>query len=149
MAVVSLVVFITTIYVLVFRILAENLGYRPPALPVHLLLNPKSEKNDDTNHRQDNLLTIFLVDGLRADVLEEELEAGHLPALQRLADGGCRVRNVMAAFPSITGYAYWPLLTGMDATRSGHLGTRYFDRRRRRQNIVGAEESLWPRGCPI
>ena len=110
-----------TSYVLVFRILAESQGYRPPNIPIHIL-------NQDPNTDQE-LLTVFLIDGLRADIFEEELAAGNLPAMQKLAERGCRVRNVMTTFPSITGYAYWPLLTGIDATRSGHLGTRYFDRR--------------------
>lgn len=57
------------------------------------------------------------------------MQAGNLPAMQALSEKGCRVRSVMSSFPSIIGYAYWPLLTGIDATWSGHLGTRYFDRR--------------------
>jgi predicted AlkP superfamily pyrophosphatase or phosphodiesterase len=103
---------------LVFRFLADEFGYRPPKVPSRF----SQQENTD-------LLTVFLIDGLRADVFEEELEAGNLPSLSKLAGSGCRVNSVMTVFPSITGYAYWPLQTGIDATRSGHLGTRYFDRR--------------------
>ena len=118
------ILFLVTSYILVFELLARSQGYRPPTIPNHLVKNRDQKSNNNTD-----LLTVFLIDGLRADVFEEELEAGNLPAMQALAESGCWVRSVMATFPSITGYAYWPLLTGIDATRSGHLGTRYFDRR--------------------
>jgi len=100
--------------------LGKSQGYIPPEIPIHVLNDPNPDQS---------LLTVFLIDGLRADIFEDELTAGNLPAIQALATNGCRVRSVMSSFPSITGYAYWPLLTGMDATRSGHLGTRTFDRR--------------------
>jgi len=116
--IVALLVLAVFVYVLVFDILAKEFGYRPSKVPPQLT---KEENNE--------LLTVFLIDGLRADIFEEELEAGNLPQMKDLANTGCRVKSVMATFPSITGYAYWPLLTGIDATRSGHLGTRYFDRR--------------------
>ena len=125
-----LVLLCYSLYILVFRVLAESQGYRPPALPLQILKQQtQASHSSSSSNGNDNLLTVFLIDGLRADILEQELEAGNLPAIQRLAENGCRIRNVMATFPSITGYAYWPLLTGIDATRSGHLGTRYFDRR--------------------
>lgn len=93
--------------------LAFMLGYQPPKIP------------SNSTHDKGPMLTVFLVDGLRADILQHE----ELPNMERLAARGCCVVQAPATFPTITGYAYWPLLTGIDGTRSGHLGTRYFDRR--------------------
>lgn len=75
-------------------------------------------------------LTIFMVDGLSQAVFEEELAKGNLPNLRALIDEGAYVEDGVAAFPSMTGYGYYPFLTGVDAAESGVLGLRWFDRSR-------------------
>ena len=54
---------------------------------------------------------LILVDGLRPDVLESELEAARLPNLARLTERGARTRAV-SVFPTTTSVAYLPFLTG-------------------------------------
>src|SRR5687768_3160151 len=86
------------------------------------------------------LLTVFLVDGLTQEVFDRELAAGRLPHMKGLVDQGLRVENGVAAFPSMTGYGFWPFLTGDDAATSGVLGLRWLDRQRQDgafRNYVG------------
>lgn len=86
------------------------------------------------------LLTIFLIDGLSQTHYEALARAGRLPHLGRLAAEGTSVANGISAFPSMTGYGFYPFLTGRDATGSGLLGLRWFDRTRTRgqiRNYVG------------
>ena len=73
-------------------------------------------------------LTVFLVDGLSQSVFEEELAAGRLPNVARLIREGTYIEHGIGAFPSMTGYGFYPFLTGVDAVRSGVLGYRWFDR---------------------
>ncbi len=80
-------------------------------------------------------LTIFLIDGLSQEVFRHELAAGHLPEMQRLIDQGTYVEDGVTAFPSMTGYAFYPVLTGHDAVDSGVLGLRWFDRAAPRGNL--------------
>ena len=79
---------------------------------------------------QEPYMTIFLLDGLSQAPFERELAAGHLPHIASLISEGTYVKNGIAAFPSMTGYGFYPLITGRDAARSGVLGLRWFDRRR-------------------
>lgn len=72
-------------------------------------------------------LTIVLIDGLSEAIFERELAAGRLPALQRLIDEGRYVPHGIASFPSMTGFGFYPFLTGHDAAASGVLGLRWFD----------------------
>jgi predicted AlkP superfamily pyrophosphatase or phosphodiesterase len=86
------------------------------------------------------LLTIFLIDGLSQPHFETLERAGRLPNLSRLKAEGAYVRGGISAFPSMTGYGFYPFLTGRDASTSGLLGLRWFDRRRSRgqiRNYVG------------
>lgn len=85
-------------------------------------------------------LTIFMVDGLSLAIFQKELAAGSLPNIRRLIDEGTYARHGIVAFPSMTGYGFYPFLTGRDATESGVLGLRWFDRSRDRgvfRNYVG------------
>jgi hypothetical protein len=90
-------------------------------------------------------LTVLLIDGLHAGIHAEEMAAGRLPELRRLAAQGVTIRRGIGAFPSMTGVAYYPFLTGDDAARSGIAGLRWFDRARARglfRNYVGRSHSL-------
>jgi predicted AlkP superfamily pyrophosphatase or phosphodiesterase len=73
-------------------------------------------------------LTIFLIDGLSRSVFRNELRAGRLPNLEKMISEGAYIENGISAFPSMTGFGFYPFLTGRDATRSHVLGLRWFDR---------------------
>ena len=73
---------------------------------------------------------ILLADGVRPDTLGAAIDAGALPALERLrADGG--LFPVSSVFPSVTGPAYVPFLMGRHPGAVGLPGIRWFDRGRR------------------
>jgi hypothetical protein len=82
----------------------------------------------DTAPGHPPFLTIFLVDGLSQSVFQNELRAGRLPNLEKMISEGAYIENGISAFPSMTGYGFYPFLTGRDATRSHVLGLRWFDR---------------------
>ncbi|HET8650461.1 MAG TPA: alkaline phosphatase family protein [Gemmatimonadales bacterium] len=72
---------------------------------------------------------LLLVDGLRPDVAEAELNAGRLPQLSRLvATGG--ITRAVTAFPSTTSVAYLPFLTGCTPGRCNIPSIRWLDRTR-------------------
>lgn len=74
-------------------------------------------------------LLLVVADGVRPDVLQEEVAAGHTPALATLvARGG--FHEVSASFPSVTGPAYVPFLMGRHPARVGLPGLRWYDRAR-------------------
>ncbi len=77
-----------------------------------------------------NSCIIFLADGARADVTEEMLSAGKLPNIQKyVLEDGTYTRAV-TAFPSTTGPAYLPFLTGCFPGSCNLPGIRWFDRER-------------------
>jgi hypothetical protein len=74
-------------------------------------------------------LLLIIADGVRTDVLQQELNAGHVPALAALrAKGG--YFDVATCFPSVTGPGYVPFLTGRFPAAVGVPGLRWFDRTR-------------------
>lgn len=70
---------------------------------------------------------LLLVDGLRADVAEAELQAGRLPNLAKLTTSGGRSRAA-TVFPSTTSVAYLPFLTGCLPGRCNVPSIRWLDR---------------------
>ncbi|HYI00143.1 alkaline phosphatase family protein [Hyalangium sp.] len=80
-------------------------------------------------------LTYFLVDGLSQEVFQRELAAGNLPNMARLISEGLYVEDGIAAFPTMTGYGFYPFITGQDAVRSGVLGLRWFKREAKEGNF--------------
>jgi hypothetical protein len=70
---------------------------------------------------------LILVDGLRPDLAEAELAAGRLPGLARLVAAGGAGR-AMTAFPSTTGVAYLPFLTGCTPGGCNVPSIRWLDR---------------------
>jgi len=75
-------------------------------------------------------LLLIVADGVRPDVLAEEMALGRLPALHALADRG-GLHTVSSSFPSVTGPAYVPFLMGRHPASAGLPGLRWFDRERR------------------
>lgn len=71
---------------------------------------------------------LVLVDGLCPDVAERWLAQGSLPNLARMMEGGGHTRAV-TVFPSTTGVAYLPLLTGCSPGRADVPSIRWIDRR--------------------
>jgi hypothetical protein len=74
-------------------------------------------------------LLLLVADGVRPDVLAEEMAGAQLPALCALADRG-GLHTVSASFPSVTGPAYVPFLMGRHPASAGLPGLRWFDRQR-------------------
>lgn len=73
--------------------------------------------------------TIFyLVDGARYDMMKELLEAGELPNIQREILSQGTFRKATSCFPSTTGPAYLPHLTGCFPGTSDITGIRWFDK---------------------
>ncbi len=75
-------------------------------------------------------LTVFLVDGLVQDVFARELAGGRLPNIDTMVREGTVIENGISSFPSMTGYGFYPFITGEDAAASGILGLRWLDRGR-------------------
>lgn len=95
------------------------------------------EKPYEGNHSptQGKTVTIFLIDGLSKSIFNDLLKQEKLPHLQGLIQKSTFVEHGIGAFPSMTGYAFYPFITGVDATKSGILGLRWFDRRRNEGNL--------------
>ena len=72
-------------------------------------------------------LVLLMADGARPDTLGAAIDAGHLPALARLRDEGSS-HVVTTVFPSVTGPAYLPFLTGRHPGEAGVPGIRWWDR---------------------
>lgn len=74
-------------------------------------------------------LLVVVADGVRPDVLSEELDRGNLPAMARLCEKG-GLHTISTAFPSVTGPAYAPFVMGRHPASVGMPGLRWFDRAR-------------------
>ena len=74
-------------------------------------------------------LLLLVADGVRPDVLAEELAAGHLPHLAARAARGYS-GAVSSCFPSVTGPAYAPFMMGRFPAAVGLPGLRWYDRAR-------------------
>ncbi|MEP6691882.1 MAG: alkaline phosphatase family protein [Gemmatimonadaceae bacterium] len=83
-------------------------------------------------------VVVILADGLRADTLAAEMDAGAVPALARMRDEG-GLHTVSTVFPSVTGPAYAPFLMGRFPGAVGLPGLRWYDRARLRAS--------WPDYC--
>lgn len=70
----------------------------------------------------------FLVDGARADVMQELVESGELPFLRKYILDRGNYRKAVTSFPSTTGPAHVPFLTGCTPGSCNLPGIRWFDR---------------------
>jgi hypothetical protein len=73
---------------------------------------------------------ILVADGARPDTLSAAMDGGGAPQLAQLRREGA-FRTVTTAWPSVTGVAYAPFLTGRFPGPAGLPGLRWFDRARR------------------
>ncbi len=69
----------------------------------------------------------LLLDGARSDILSEELKKNNLPNLKKIIDEGSHNEGV-TVFPSTTGPAYIPFLTGTYPGPANMPGIRWFDK---------------------
>lgn len=98
------------------------------------------EPNQESDNAEGNTLTIVLIDGLSSSIFKEELEKGRLPVIKELIQKSLWVENGISAFPTMTGYGFYPFITGEDASESGIYGLRWFDKSRSKgqlRNYVG------------
>ena len=71
---------------------------------------------------------VILADGARRDVLRDEIKAGNLPNISRhLLESGSDI-DAVTSFPSTTGPAYLPFLTGCLPATCNVPGIRWFDK---------------------
>ena len=82
--------------------------------------------HDTTGGRR---LLLVIADGVRPDVLAEEIDAGRAPTLAALRARGS-AHAITSSFPSVTGPAYVPFLMGRHPARAGLPGLRWYDRSR-------------------
>ena len=75
-----------------------------------------------------NSCVLFLADGARPDVLEDLLRRGDLPNIASSIVEAGSYRRATTAFPSTTGPAYLPFLTGRFPGPCNLPGIRWFDR---------------------
>jgi len=78
------------------------------------------------------LRSVFiLVDGARADIFYDMLSKGLLPNIEKhVAKRGLVIKNAVTVFPSTTGSAHAPFLTGAFPGPLNIPGIRWFDRNR-------------------
>lgn len=101
---------------------------------------------------------MILADGARADILKDLLDRGELPAIGEFLVREGSFREAITAFPSTTGPAYLPFLTGCYPGTCNLPGIRWFDKdcysenrfsRDRFRSYVGAESFYMNRDlCP-
>lgn len=76
-----------------------------------------------------NKSIFYLIDGARPDVLKTLLDAGELPNIKKyMVDEGCFQKGT-TCFPSTTGPAYLPFLTGKFPGDHDITGIRWFDKK--------------------
>lgn len=85
-------------------------------------------------------LLVVVADGVRPDILRQEIERGSLPELARLMRAGA-LHTVSTSFPSVTGPAYTPFVMGRHPAAAGLIGLRWFDRSRTIPWSIGQSRS--------
>jgi hypothetical protein len=78
--------------------------------------------------RQFKHCILFLIDGARPDVMEKMMKRGDLPNIQRYLLEPGSYTEAVTAFPSTTGPAYAPILTGCYPGTVNVPGIRWFDK---------------------
>ena len=82
---------------------------------------------DADDSRRDSLLAI-LVDGARPDVMARLVAAGDMPVLKRTFFDPGGFRHATSVFPSVSGPAHLPILTGAHPGRANLPGIRWAER---------------------
>jgi hypothetical protein len=85
-------------------------------------------------------VVILVADGLTPAALDSAISDGDVPELAAMKlTGGYEV--ITTAFPSVTGVAYVPMLTGLHPGDAGVPGLRWYDRSRRLPALIGHSRS--------
>lgn len=71
---------------------------------------------------------MFLADGSRADIFHDKLAKGQLPNISKYLVEPGQAETILTVFPSTTGAAYIPYLTGYHPGTVNVPGIRWFDR---------------------
>ena len=85
-------------------------------------------------------VVIIVADGLRPDTLDRAIASGLVPELAALRAAGGR-HVLTTTFPSVTGVAYVPILTGRHPAAAGVPGLRWYDRARGLPALLGHSRS--------
>jgi Type I phosphodiesterase / nucleotide pyrophosphatase len=91
---------------------------------------------DEINDPRPALL--FVLDGIRPDVLRATIREGDAPNLGAVAQRGEAVWDAVSVFPSITPAATAAIATGEAPARSGIVGHAWYDEDERRVVVYGA-----------
>ena len=102
---------------------------------VLLNLNPSGRYYGSHLETSERTATVILIDGLSKRIFHDEMKAGNLPNLAAFAEEAVVVDNGIASFPTMTGYGFYPFITGMEAYESGIYGLRWYDRNRDKGNL--------------
>ena len=89
---------------------------------------------------RESSVIILVADGLTPSALDDAICAGDVPELAAMRDAGGR-HVVTTVFPSVTGVAYLPMLTGRHPAEAGIPGLRWYDRSRRLPAMLGHSRS--------
>lgn len=88
-------------------------------------------------HNKYKRVIILLADGARPDIMNELLDAGELPAIENHLIHPGRNITAVTAFPSTTGPAYLPFLTGCLPATCNIPGIRWMDKVRYAKDKFG------------
>lgn len=108
-------------------------------------VNKETSYEGEHQTTKGNTVSIILIDGLSQKKFQQALKDNQLPNLKKLTQTGTYIENGIGSFPSMTGYAFYPFITGHDAVESGIIGLRWFDRSRdvgNLRNYVG-RTNVW------
>lgn len=89
---------------------------------------------------RESSVIILIADGLTPAALDDAIRAGDVPELAAMREAGGR-HVVTTVFPSVTGLAYIPMLTGMHPAEAGIPGLRWYDRSRGLSALLGHSRS--------
>ncbi|MBK8698659.1 MAG: alkaline phosphatase family protein [Saprospiraceae bacterium] len=84
---------------------------------------------------EESTVTYILIDGLSDSIFRQELHSARLPNINKFIARSLYVENGISSFTTMTGYAFYPFITGRDASESGIYGLRWFDKKRTAGNL--------------
>jgi predicted AlkP superfamily pyrophosphatase or phosphodiesterase len=99
------------------------------------LLSRNAEYSGQHKPVEGPTVSFILIDGLLNSTFVSMLQEKQLPVIEQLIEDGLYVKEGISSFPTMTGYAFFPFVTGMDATNSDIYGLRWFDRNRSSGNL--------------
>ena len=77
----------------------------------------------------------LLLDGARKDSIKKYIDEGLMPNLEGVIDNEGSFKTAVSVFPSTTGPAYLPFLTGLFPGNCNMPGIRWFDKIKFSRNI--------------